>query len=255
MDAQTFDRFAPFYDQDYRHYDEDLPLLVDLAQECGDPVLELGCGTGRVAIALAAAGHQVTGVDLSPALLDVARRKLADSPFAGQVQLIRDDLRHCTLERQDFAFACCVSNTLMHFTTPEEQMAVLRNAHRHLRSGGRLFLALFNPDVRRLTEVNGLMELADRWEDEEAGTSVIKWSVRTVDWAAQLQDTLFIYEELLADGSVRRTACPFTLRFLWQHEVELMLQAAGFQVEAVWGDFQCNPYDDQAESLLLLAQK
>ena len=73
--------------------------------------------------------------------------------------------------------------------------------------------------------------------------------------AEQLQDTLFIYEEILPDGQVRRTACPFTLRFLWRSEAELMLQMAGFTVEAVWGDFEANPYDSASEHLILLATK
>ena len=65
-----FDRFAPFYDADYRNYDEDLDALAMLAAEFGDPLLELGCGTGRVLAPLAAAGHRITVVDISPALLN-----------------------------------------------------------------------------------------------------------------------------------------------------------------------------------------
>ncbi len=79
--------------------------------------------------------------------------------------------------------------------------------------------------------------------------------MRTVDFAEQLQDTLFIYEESGADGLVRRTLCPFTLRYLWRNEAELMLQACGFSVDTVWGDFYGEPYAGESEHLVLLAKK
>lgn len=253
--AATFDRFARFYDADYRNYADDVEAIGLLAADTGDPLLELGCGTGRLLAPLVAAGHTLTGVDISPAQLAVARNKLAAESNPARVTLVEADLRTFRLPRADFAFAFCTSNTLMHFVTPEAQLAVLQNACRHLRPGGLLLVDLFNPDVARLAAANGLMELADQWDDERTGAQVFKWSVRTVDWAEQLQDTLFIYEEFLPDGRHQRTACPFTLRFLWRNEAELMLRLAGFAVEEVWGDFDGGGYDIASDHLILLARK
>ncbi len=253
--AGLFDRFAQFYDADYRNYVDDIETIGLLAEETGDPILELGCGTGRVLAPLAAAGHTVTGVDVSPALLALARAKLADAGVSAKVQLVEADLRTLALAQRDFRFAFCTSNTLMHFTTPEEQLTVLRQAYAHLAPQGLLLIDLFNPDVIRLTTVNGLQELADEWHDAVSGVHVLKWCVRTVDWAEQLQDTLFIYEEAYPDGHGRRHICPFTLRFLWRNEAELMLTAAGFMVEAVWGDFDGGDYSANSDHLILLARK
>ncbi len=250
-----FDRFARFYDDDYRHYDDDIEAIAMLAAECGDPILELGCGTGRALLPLAAAGHSVTGVDISPALLARAAEKVRARNAAANVRLIEADLRTFDLPEKHFAFAFCTSNTLMHFTSPEEQIAVLRNAARHLRPGGRLLLDLFNPDLARLFAVEGVMELADRWRDAQTGAEVLKWSVRRVDVAEQLQETTFIYEEIFTDGRTQRTVCPFTLRFLWRSEAELMLQAAGLQVEDVLGSFDGDPYASDSEHLILIAIK
>jgi SAM-dependent methyltransferase len=253
--AATFDRFARFYDADYREYDADLQLILDLAEESGDPVLELGCGTGRALLPLALAGHQVTGVDISPALLDVARRKLQRDGIPGRVALVEDDMRTVALPENHFAFAFCVSNTFMHCNTQADQIQALRNVHRSLQPGGLLLLDLFNPDLLRLAAVDGLCELADQWQDEAQGARVLKWSVRRLDMAEQLQETTFIYEELLADGHIRRTPCTFFLRFLWRGEGELMLTHTGFEVEAVWGDFDGAPYSSEADHLILLASK
>ena len=165
------------------------------------------------------------------------------------------DLRTFDLPAKNYALAICTSNTLMHFTSPEEQLAVLQNAHRHLRPGGLLFIDLFNPDVTRLNEISGMMELADQWTDEERGTHMIKWCVRTVDWAEQLQETLFIYEEQFADGRNHRISCPFPLRFLWRNEGQLMLEKAGFTVEEIWGDFDGSEYYSGSDHLIFLARK
>ena len=250
-----FDAFARFYDADYRDYVDDFDLILTLAQETGDPVLELGCGTGRLLAPLAAQQHDVTGIDVSGALLAQARAKLASVAEAQHVKLVQADMRTYDLPRKDYAFAFCTSNTFMHLTTPEDQLQALRNTHRHLRRGAALLIDLFNPDVVRVVQIDGMQEYADRWTDAATGRQVVKWVVRTVDWAQQLQDTVFTYEETLPDGSTRRTVCPFTLRFLWRNEAELMLQAAGFAVEQVWGDFEGSDYDAASDHLILLARK
>jgi SAM-dependent methyltransferase len=253
-DAALFDRFARFYDEDYRHYDDDVAAILHLAQEMDGPVLELGCGTGRLLVPLAAVGLPVTGVDISPALLAKARAKLETVPSRDQVALVEADLRTLALPQQEFAFAFCTSNTLMHLADAAGQLAVLERAAAHLRPGGLLLIDLFNPDIGRLIEVNGVTELADQWVRED-GTEVMKWSVRMLDLADQIQETLFVYEEIAPDGTVRRTRCPFTLRFLWRNEAELMLRLAGLEVEAVWGDFEGAPYESQSDHLVLLATK
>lgn len=253
--AATFNRFARFYDQDYRDYDVDIQCILDLAQECGDPLLEIGCGTGRVLLPLVASGHNVTGIDISSDLLDVARTKLQRTDLSGSASLHEADMRSFALPQQTYTFAFCVSNTLMHCITQEDQLAVLRNVAHHLQPGGLLLLDLFNPDLPRLLAVEGVSELADEWRDERTGNQVLKWSVRRVDMAEQLQETTFIYEEIAADGAVHRTVCPFLLRYLWRGEGELMLAAAGFQVEAVWGDFDGEPYASDSDHLIFVATK
>lgn len=252
--AGVFDRFARYYDDDYREYDADIDAILELAAEQSGAVVELGCGTGRVLLPLAQMGVSATGVDLSPALLEVARRKMASAGVGAETALITADLRHTTLPDDAFALAVCTSNTLMHFTTPEDQAQVLDEAFRVLAPNGLFFVDLFNPDLERLFAVAGVMELADQWSTPD-GSEVIKWSVRQIDPARQIQETLFLYEEIAADGGVRKTPCPFTLRYLWCNEGELMLRAAGFAVEEIWGDFDGSEYESDSEHLIFLARK
>src|SRR5215213_6061594 len=107
--SAAFDRFARFYDEDYRNYNDDVEAIVHLAQEMDGPVLELGCGTGRLLVPLAVTGLPVTGVDISPALLEQARAKLATVPHGDLVTLVQGDLRQLELPQRDFAFVFCTS--------------------------------------------------------------------------------------------------------------------------------------------------
>ena len=255
MQLTNFDPFAPFYDYDYRNYREDIQLVVDLAQDGGDTALELGCGTGRVLVPLAATGCRVTGVDSSPALLELARRKVEQSGVNARVLLSQADLRSFDLAEKGFDFAFCVSNTLMHLTTQADQVAALVNTQRHLRPGGRLLVELFNPDIPHLIAISGVHELADQWQDEDRGATVLKWIVRRIDVARQLQETTFIYESIYGDGHSEKAVLPFTLRFLWPSEGVLLLEKAGFRVDEVWGDCDGNEYDNDSEQLIFLATK
>ena len=249
-----FDHFARFYDADYRNYDDDVGLILGLAELASGPILELGCGTGRLMMPAAAAGHRITGVDNSPALLQLARRKLSDQKLLEQATLVEADLGTFALNA-GFAFAFYTSNTLMHLTTQHAQLQALQNTCRHLAPGGKLFIDLFNPDVENLVEIDGVRELADEWIDPESGRRVLKWCTRTVDWANQIQQTTFVYEEVENDGTSTETVCTFPLRFLWRAEALLLLEKAGFHDPSVWGDFDQSQYSSNSPRLILLAKR
>ena len=259
----NFDGFARFYDGDYRDYSDDIPLVLKTARTAGRAVLELGCGTGRVLLPLADAGCHVIGLDASAALLAIARRKLAKRGYASatgadgsrKVRLIQADMTSFQLAEKEIDFAFVVSNTLMHVTTQAAQLKALQCAQRHLRAGGLLLIDLFNPDVAYLEAISGIQELADWWEDEESGATVLKWTTRHLDAARQLQETVFVYEEVFPDGRNAQTRLSFPLRFWWPDEGALLLEQAGFAVDELYGDFDGSPYQSDSERLIFIARK
>jgi SAM-dependent methyltransferase len=121
-------------------------VWLPLARECGPPILELGCGTGRVLIPLARAGFEVTGLDSSAHMLAVAWRKLADetAEVRERVTLVKGDMGDFDLHRR-FALIICPFNTFQLLLAREDQERALRCARRALRSGGRFALSVFNP--------------------------------------------------------------------------------------------------------------
>ena len=264
----NFDAFARFYDGDYRDYRDDIQLVLKTARAAGRVALELGCGTGRVLLPLAEDGCHVTGIDTSAALLAVARRKLAKHGYASEtvasktategsraVRLVQADMTGFELVEKEFDFAFVVSNTLMHVTTQAGQLKALQCAQRHLRAGGLLLIDLFNPDVAYLEAIAGIQELADWWEDEESGATVLKWTTRNVDAARQLQETVFVYEEVFPDGRNAQTRLCFPLRFWWPDEGAILLERAGFTVDKLYGNFDGSPYRTDSERLIFIARK
>ena len=262
-DRMNFDGFARFYDGDYRDYRDDIPLVLKTAHAAGRVALELGCGTGRVLLPLVEDGCHVIGVDTSAALLAVARRKLAKQGYESKtaadgsrtVTLVQADMTSFKLAEREIDFAFVVSNTLMHVTTQAGQLKVLQCAQRHLRAGGLLLIDLFNPDVTYLEAIAGMQELADWWEDGESGATVLKWSTRYVDAARQLQETVFVYEEVFPDGRNAQTRLSFPLRFWWPDEGAMLLERAGFAVDELYGDFDGSPYRSDSERLIFIARK
>lgn len=249
-----FDRFARFYDLDYEPFQDDVALYLGFAERTGGPLLELGCGTGRLALPLAEAGFEVTGVDMSPRMLDVARAKVEAAGLGDRITLLEADMRDVQLPQQ-YRLAFIAINSFMHLTTTEDQMAALQTWRRLLLPGGLLVIDVDNPDPRHLLEADGRLDLQGRWFDPETGATVLKHMSRTLDAARQLQHVLFIYDEVFPDGQMRRTLAPFQARYLYRFEGELLLDKAGFALEQVYGSYDLDPYASESDRMVFVARR
>lgn len=255
FDEATAARAARFFDMDYHDYTDDLPALRALARRTGGPILELGCGTGRLAVPLAAAGYHVTGVDLSPAMLALAEARAAATPkAAGRVTWVEGDFTRVPLAGP-YQLAFIVMNTFLHLLNLAEQLAALRHWHAHLAPGGTLLIDVLAPAVDELAGLDGQAQLDKSWHDPATGATVLKWVARTVEPAEQIMHVAMIYDESASDGNLQRTVVAFDLRYLWRFEAELLLEKAGFTIEAVYGGWDLEPYDSGSERLILIARK
>lgn len=249
-----FDRFARFYDLDYEAFQEDVTLYLGLAERTGGPLLELGCGTGRLLLPLARAGYHVTGVDLSPRMLEIAQAKVGMAEVGERVTLVQADMRHVDLPQQ-YRLAFIAINSFMHLTTLEDQLEALRAWRKLLLPGGLLIIDVDNPDPRHLLEADGRLDLHGRWFDPTSGATVLKHMSRTLDAARQLQHVLFIYDEVLPDGQMRRTLAPFQARYLYRFEGELLLDKAGYRPEQVYGSYDLDPYGSDSDRMIFVARR
>lgn len=252
-ETKDFDLIARFYDLDYSNIDFDLVFYQNFARRCGSPVLELGVGTGRVAIPLAKAGFSVTGIDISSEMLAMAGAKL-DEKTRDRVRLVQANMRQFDLgERFNLAFVAL--NTFAHLTTTAEQIQSLECVRSHLADEGVLIIALHNPDLPRLVERDKELILA--WvKPNPAGEGMVtKFTSCALDPSRQLEQVTFFYDETDPTGTTQRTVVSFPLRFLFRYEVELLLDRCGFDTEALYGSYDLDEYGPHSDEMIFVARK
>jgi SAM-dependent methyltransferase len=247
-----FDRFARFYDWDTGAEDDDFDFFRNLVARTGGPVLEVGCGTGRVLLPLAQAGVRVTGVDVSAAMLARARAKLAAARLLERVRLVEADAQAMVLDER-FRLAFIALNTFMHFTTPSMQLRALERIRHHLHPGGVLALDLFNPHPDLLDDADGRLIHDFTRAGPGDGAVTTRFHSQRVDPATGTMEIAFFYDEVGVDGLMRRTVAPFDLHYFTRREIELLLDSCGFTVENVYGSYDLDPYWAGSPKLLVLA--
>lgn len=248
-----FDAFVRFYDADYASVSDDLPFYRALARRTEGPILEVMCGSGRLLEPLARAGYRLTGVDISARMIAAARERLAAAGLLDQAELLEGDIRDAA-PVGPFGLAIVALNSFMHLTTTKAQLAALIRIREALRPGGLLALDLFNPDLHILAAHNGELVL-DRTFTLADGTPVQKFVAQQTDTATQLNYVTFIYDELDAEGRVRRSTLPFTMRWLYRYELEHLLARAGLELEAVYGSYELDDYTSEGALMLAVARK
>jgi SAM-dependent methyltransferase len=158
--VSAYDRLGPRYDAWCRSVTEDIPFYVDLALHAGGPVLEVGVGSGRIAVATAVAGVPVVGVDSSPVMLELARERAARHGVA--LKLVEADMRDLP-DLGTFALVTVPFRAFLHLRDDGERLAVLRALRERLRPGGTLAFDVFHPDRIDIDETH------DRWMEREPG--------------------------------------------------------------------------------------
>jgi len=245
---------AELYDLEHGGYDEDLDLYRNIAESVGDPILELGCGSGRVLIPLAEAGYRVTGLDASRPMLDRAKRAAAAAGVGDRVLWHRGPMADA--ERAPggpFGVVLIALNGLLHLPTPGAQRATLAAARRALDPRGQLVLDLLSPTPEALRALDAGIAHEGSWGLAD-GTRVDKFASRRLSPARQLIETELWYDLTTADGSLRRIRTAYPLRYVHLAELALMLELAGFAEWQVYGSYELDPYDDGCERLIVLAE-
>lgn len=251
MTDDAYDTIARFYDRTLAGFDEDIDLYEAFARRSDAPVLELGVGTGRVALALARRGLRVVGVDRSVAMLAIARQAQA---AAGLKNLTLDegDMRAPGLEGR-FGLILCARDSFLHLADTEDQLATLRAARALLAPGGRLVIDLPGPAGDWGGWASGAQPLALDWSEATDTGRVSRYTTYRADAAAQTRDVTDIFEELALDGSVRRFVAEYRLRFVFPAEMALLLRLTGLRLDGHYGDYDLAPFAAGSERMIVVA--
>jgi SAM-dependent methyltransferase len=257
--SATSRALARLYDLDLVEDPGDLDLYLALAGRTGGPILELAAGTGRIAVPLTAAGHDVTAVDLDPAMLEraLARARAGRPPAgAGRLELIEADLLDLDLpDAGTYRLAIIALNSLFLLATRDAQRQALRTMARHLAPGGIAVVDVWLPEPDDLARFDGRMIFEYERREPETGHAVTKIDSARFDPTTAVVDLTCIYEEGPAGGSPIRWIRHDALRLVGADELRAMAEDAGLVVDEVGGTYDLDPIGPGSERAILIARQ
>ena len=251
----SFDSWAEIYDWVFAWKRDDVQFYVEQARLSGGPVLELGSGTGRIAIPIAQAGIEIVGLESSTAMLREARRKTGDAPrSSGGIPVwVEGDMADFALGRQ-FALVIIPFRGFLSLLSVEEQMDCLRCIRDHLAPGGRLIFDVFVPDLEMLVEDDSTPFYVEDVPHPDSDRRLVVWHHNRFDNHNQINNARTILEEVDSGGEVvRRLYREFQIRYIHRFEAQHLLELAGFRVEELYGDFELGPFDDDSTDMVWVA--
>jgi SAM-dependent methyltransferase len=249
------DALARLYDLDLEEDPGDLDLYLALANRTGGPVLEIAVGSGRIAVPLAMAGHDVTGIDLDPGMLRRAavRAEAAGPDVASRLRLVEADVRSLRLpDAGAYRFAFIPFNSLLVFGDRSDQARAMTTMAAHLAPDGLAVVDLWQPDADQLSRYDGRLGLEYVRREPTNGHVVTKIASARHDASGRV-DLTTIYEESEQGGPVRRWVREDRLRLVGPEELVAMAESAGLRVELLAGDYDLREYESGDERAILLA--
>ena len=250
-ESDPYAGIAHTYEAEHAGWDDDLEMYTAFARRTGSPVLDLGCGSGRVAVPLAVAGFEVHGIDASDALLAIAHGKARDKGVT--VELRRADMRRLST-KVAFGLVLCSLDTFLHLESAEDQLDTLEAVYAALRPGGVFAVDLFHPVLERLAARDGVVRLQSTFSGP-GGTEAIHLVAWEIDPGTQTIVATHIYDLASPEGSLQRRTTTMRLRYVHRYEMEQALRATGFRQIELYGDPTLGPFEAASERMIFAATK
>lgn len=245
---------AHFYDAAYgamSSLGSDVDFYTRLARDLAGPVLELGCGTGRVLLAVAATGLPCAGIDLSQPMLDRLKQRNESADVPAEIRLARAPMQDFDLGPARFELIFSAFRAFSHLITVSHQLACLACVRRHLAPGGVLAFDVFNPKYGRLAVLEEPESEDLRFT--QGGQEVVRYAHVTRDPARQLLHVTMRYETW-RDGEVESNRrSEFDMRWFHRYELLHLLARAGFDDVAIYGDFDGSPVTSDSPAFVVVA--
>jgi SAM-dependent methyltransferase len=258
MDYQDY---SHIYDDEYRDYTDDVQFYVRWARRCNPPALELGCGTGRILLALAQAGCPCWGLDLCAPMLDKARQKVAEMPseVARRVHLVEGDMRDFELD-QEFGLIYLPFREFMHLHNEDDQLNCLDAIHRHLSPNGRLIINLYDIDLvaliqRQESNVPLIRQHGGDYTDPSNGHKVYLSSATNYLHRTQMMKEERFYDRVDQQGRVvERRMVTISQRWFFRWEMHHLLHRANFRVHELYGGYDRQPVGEMGGEMIFIAR-
>jgi SAM-dependent methyltransferase len=247
-DPDPYAVLSRFYDLEFDGFDADVDLYRQFALSLGGPVLELGCGSGRILQHLQALDVQLTGVDTSASMLEAAGKRLQSN-----VELIRLDMRALdALGTNRYSLAFCAINTFLHMPDIDSQLAALDSIERVIQHNGVLIVDVFVPQPEFLIAQDGRLEIEFSTILDD-GSRLDKIAARSHDLASQSLYTTVYYDQTGVDGTINRTVGEYATRYIHLFEMEHLLARSGWEIVSLYGGYDLGPFDSESDRMIFVA--
>jgi SAM-dependent methyltransferase len=243
---------ARFYDAIHAQQRDDIGLWLSFAGRSDRPVLEVGTGTGRVATELARAGHTVTGIDTSSAMLRRAHQR--SDEYGLDIEFIVGGLPELALEADHYGLVLLPADVMLYCGDGQEQLAWLEAAARVVHFSGVVAVDLPGPAAWLDPSTNGQPLLVFAGTDSE-GRKFEAWHVHEDDLASQTRWLRAMYDERGEDGTLRRFESDHELRYIYRFELEYLLQTAGLSRFDIYGDYDLGALTNDSERMIAIARR
>lgn len=242
--GEFYDLFENNAINPYKH-DNDILFWVNIAKQYGDPILELGCGTGRISICLVERGFDVTGLDVSESMISFAKAKSAQINWI-HADACDFDLNH---KHQLIIFPY---NGMLHIQ-PNGLRDCFSSIKNHIRLDGRFVIDIANPSLNLLLKLSQSQgeRLASVFEDPNGSGTVIVSQESTYDAANQILTNKRIYR---FTGTHKEVHDSFKRRIYFPQEIDTLLRWSGFEIEQKYGDYDLSPFTSDSPQQLIVCQ-
>jgi len=215
----------------------------------GEPVLELACGSGRLTIPLAEAGVEITGLDISEEMLNLATLKASERGV--KIPVVRGDVRSFNLGKE-FKFIFIAAQSLTHLHEREEIENCFLSVRRHLTEDGRFLVELFNPSVKLLARDSDQRYSIGEYEDPKGGNRRVFVSEEVrYDAASQINHIQWFFQE---EGESKRTVLSFGMRQFFPQEIDALLWYNGFLIEHKYGSYDEKEFSTGSPKQLIVCR-
>ena len=251
---EGWDEYAPFYDWENARTlgRRDVPFWRTLCLQSRGPVLELGCGTGRISMPLGRAGIELVGIDRSAPMLSRARRRLRRARLTDTVRFVRGDIRHLPFDDSRFAMVMAPYGILQSLLRERDLTATLAASYRVLERGGTFGMELV-ADLPSWKEYRKRVSLTG-WRRRRGGAHVTLTETVRQDRVRRL--TIFDQEFTERRGATLQTQrFALTFRTLTVPQMVRRLEKAGFTISALLGDYRGAPWDPRADVWVIVARR
>lgn len=255
--ANSYDVIAKHYDAAYASKMDlvDLPFYLELAKKSRGPVLEIGCGTGRVLLPIARHRIQIHGVDNSTAMLRILKSHLASEPLEvrRKVHLYKGDMRSFRLKKK-FPLVILPFRPLQHMFTLKDQVSALQTAAFHLHRRGTLAFDVFYPKLEVISSGIGEEIKELEWTEGSNPERVVRRFFRkdAVDKIHQNFNFTFIFRTYEGDRLIREASEAFALSYYTYPHIQALFQLADLEIVKQYGSFAKAPLGNSATEMIFL---